>query len=114
MLTIRPEQRAAIGAPARAKFEQDMVLHLRSSFPEELSALSEDELETKVHEGLDRALERGLNTKQDLCRFLNLDALLGRAWLLEAWEQTPKGTPSAKLARLQKRASFELEAKETP
>lgn len=89
-----------------------MAQHLRAHFPERMSARSDGELETQARESVDRALERGLSAKQDLCRFLNLEAVLGQSWVLEAWEQTLKGTPSAKLAHLQKRAAFELEAQE--
>lgn len=70
MLTIRAEQMEALREGVRRRFEQRMLLHLRSAFPRYVEGFSEDELRALVRSGMERAEGYGISSAPDVARFI--------------------------------------------
>jgi hypothetical protein len=71
MLVIRDEQMEALRQYMLRSFQNRMVSHLRTDFPEETSEMSDEELQTLVQTGMDKAESYGIVYEDDIQRFLD-------------------------------------------
>lgn len=77
MFVIRRTQLAAFSKAAFGDFEDRMVAHLRSSFPEEAARRSEPELRSLIALAVERAAPWGLTREYDVCLYLHVMLALG-------------------------------------
>ena len=78
MLTIRREQIRAMAAPEIERFLERARAHVVQYFPDQCAALSHSQLKDAVTHGFERADGYGLETEQDLLRYLTLMFIFGR------------------------------------
>ena len=77
MLLIRESQMQALSGLRRSAFIVRCEAHLRANFAA-CAAMSSRELRTMVEQGTARAMSYGIEAERDVCKFLNLIAVLGR------------------------------------
>ena len=77
MFVIRRTQVAAFSKAAFDDFEDRMLVHLRSLFPEETARMSEPELRSMIALGVKRAALWGLTREYDVCLYLHVMLALG-------------------------------------
>ena len=70
MLTIRNEQMAEFEKHMLKEFRDRMALHLRSTYPDQTSAMSDEELAAFVEGGLGKAEGYDISEDDDIQRFL--------------------------------------------
>jgi hypothetical protein len=70
MLVMRKEQMDVFGNYEIKKFEDRMVLHLRSSLPEEAETITEEVLRQMIQTGIDKAESYQVTDEVDVERFL--------------------------------------------
>lgn len=80
MLVIRKEQMDVFGNYEIRKFEDRMVLHLRSSLPEETKSITERVLREMIHAGIDKAESYQVTDEVDVERFLECVVRYGRVF----------------------------------
>src|SRR3712207_149661 len=71
MFTIRRAQIDAMSARLAARWEERMVLHLVTFFPELASELGEAGLRDAIKLGEKKAARYGIHSERDVCKFLN-------------------------------------------
>jgi hypothetical protein len=72
MLTIRPQQMAALGAYARDQFEANALREMMEEWPEEAERLGEDALRLQIKAGVTKAMRYGIEARSDVLDFLSL------------------------------------------
>lgn len=77
MLIIRSSQMEVLADSLQGEFLRKCERHLSRSF-DACARMSASELRTFVEQGVARARSYGIDTERDLCRYLNLVAVLGR------------------------------------
>jgi hypothetical protein len=80
MLVVRTAQLEALAASAERLFEERLVAHLEKFFPRPCAGLGEAGLRQLCREGIARARTYGLRSERDLCKYLNLMFVFGRAF----------------------------------
>ncbi len=70
MLKIRKEQMETFKDDILRKFEDKMVIHLRSQFPEETKQMEEPELREMIHNGIFHARRYKVTLEIDVSRYL--------------------------------------------
>ena len=70
MLVIRDEQMKAMQEYMLTKFAGRMFLHLRESFPEEISGISDEELRALIQMGIEKARSYNILEDEDVQGFL--------------------------------------------
>ena len=81
MLRIRKEQYDFLENNMRRRFILDLCSHVRSNFPEESEAYSDDDLEEQIVNDLSIGKEHGLSSEKDLILFADLTWILGKDYL---------------------------------
>src|ERR1700730_11831582 len=71
-MIIRQEQSQALEESLRQKFEDDMMAHLRSRYPQRCESYDDKRLRAFVRTGIDRAAERQLTSTYDVSVFVTL------------------------------------------
>lgn len=71
MLTIRKEQFAEIGQRLANRWEDTMVFHLATFFPERSAELGERGVRDAIALGQKKAAKYDIFTERDVCKFLN-------------------------------------------
>lgn len=77
MLRIRREQMRAFEKYMRARFETEMLTHLRSLFPTRLADTPDDQLRQTIHDRIERAASYDIAIEDDVRRFLEAVVVLG-------------------------------------
>jgi hypothetical protein len=106
-----------LSSPAVKRIVAELTQHLCRYFPELMQICPPAEREQRIREGLARAGELGLRSRQDLYRFMNLSAFIGWDFLERAdsqwmrdWLADPaRGDPGARLRSLQQQILFNIE-----
>ena len=70
MLKIRPEQMEEMSEYMLRQFEDRMVIHLRSAFPDQTKEMTEPDLRAMIQAGIDRANGYDITDENDVIRFL--------------------------------------------
>lgn len=118
MLTIRPEQFAALAEPALADAVARIGDHLRVFFPERLEHWSDNDTRTFVQRVVRRAHGMGIRSVAALCKFTILALLLGEhfdtdathPWAARTWSDMSEFSPDQRVHRLAVIAEPYLEA----
>lgn len=76
MLMIRKAQMHTLGLERRKDFARRAAAHLGASFAE-CAAMPPEELRTFVENGMAQAARYGIESEQEVCKFLNLQAVFG-------------------------------------
>jgi len=107
MLLIRESQIQVLSSSRRESFTVRCESHLRANFAS-CAAMSPRELRTMVEQGTARARSYGIEAERDVCKFLNLIAVLGRDFDLRfQWARKTLASdagPRLRLNRLYERA----------
>jgi hypothetical protein len=114
---IRPQQLHSLRGAREEGFLQEMVEHLRAHFPERTAGLGAPVLKHRVERELHAARGHGLETRLQLCRFLNLCGVYGwnfaqqprNAWMKTVLTAPDLPTPGARLDRLVEQCLHRLE-----
>lgn len=114
MLLIRDEQMRVFAEDATRRFAERLCVSLRSQFPEHCAALGPHGLEAEVQHGIAAARSFGFVSSTDICRFLNLQIVLGRdfrlrpenAWAAAWLDPFDELSPSARMQGLYEEAVF--------
>ena len=77
MLTIRQAQMDALHDELLKQFEQRMVMHLRSTCPEETREIAESELRSTIRAGISSAANYEVMDEVDVRRYLECLVLYG-------------------------------------
>lgn len=77
MFVLRGEHLAAFATAARETFEDRMIAHLHSRYPEESQAMGPEPLRARVRDGVARAERYGFRSERDLAAFIRLTFALG-------------------------------------
>lgn len=109
MLILSEALMQALDDYAYAAFLTRMQAHARHFFPAVCAALAEAALADLVRRAVEEARARGLQGKQDICRYLNLVLLLGAdfaaptgyAWARQVVEDPYVRSGAARLALLE-------------
>lgn len=76
-MKIRPEQMQALADERRARFEEEVLTHLESAYPEELWTRTKDEVRERVRRAVDKALAYSIRTERDVTSFVDITFELG-------------------------------------
>ncbi len=71
MLTIRPEQFAALAAAQAASFENRMVVHLNRAFEPKCREMGEPKVRETIRQGVEKAASYGITVERDVCRYID-------------------------------------------
>lgn len=71
MMRIRKRQLEAIGERLARRWEDSMVVHLQTFFPERAEELGERGLLGAIELGVKKASRYGIRSERDVCKFLN-------------------------------------------
>lgn len=71
MMTLQKSQIAAVGERLARRWEDTMVVHLQTFFPELSRELGEPGLMHAIEIGLKKAARYGIHAERDVCKFLN-------------------------------------------
>jgi len=112
-MIIRQEQSQELDESLRQKFEDDMMAHLRSRYPERCESYNDKRLRAFVRTGIDRAATRQLVSTYDVSVFLTLMMALDPAfdhnpafaWASELFDDTSEPDPSERLENVAAEAS---------
>jgi hypothetical protein len=78
MLRIPKRQVDAISLGATCDFEERAGAHLRRFFPRRCAALGPGGVRALVRAGIERAAAHGVHAERDVCKYIDLMAMLGR------------------------------------
>ena len=78
MLNIRPEQLEALGQAAAARWQATLVPDMRRIWPDRTERLDDAEMRKWIAEACRRAETYGLETAEQLTRFVHLTFAFGR------------------------------------
>ncbi|HEY3442957.1 MAG TPA: hypothetical protein VGK29_19510 [Paludibaculum sp.] len=103
MLMIRKAQMYTLGLESRRDFARRAAAHLCASIAE-CAAMPADDLRKFVDDGIARAERYGIESEQEVCKFLNLQVVFGPGFDTElAWARktlASKDGASLRLNRL--------------
>src|SRR5438132_14145094 len=85
MLGIRPEQMAVLREPARAVFEDKMVVHLRSAFSSAVLGQDDAALRAMIRRMIDRAARHRVCKTHDVSRYIEYAAVHGEDFDALPW-----------------------------
>jgi hypothetical protein len=88
MLTIRKEQMAAIGDGELKRFEQRMVRHIATEYPEKYQKLGEPKTLSLVREGIETGGQNGIKSAGPVAALIELMVEFGERFELspdQAW-----------------------------
>ena len=116
MLLIRKEQLAVLTPLHVDHFNQRLREHIQQQFPEFCAAHSDDQLEDEIRHASLCAVKFGFTTAFALCRFMNLQIVLGRdfdaypenAWMREWLDPADELNPHARILSLYDEATVRL------
>lgn len=77
MLKIRSEQIETLRKSVRKEFEDDMVIHLQTSFSSEIEGMSEEELRQEIRSGIEKAEKYDIVISTDVSRFIEYSVCYG-------------------------------------
>jgi hypothetical protein len=77
MLIVRAEQLRVLREAREAAFFRDLEAHVRRHFPAVAESQSEESLRRSIRAAAARAASFGLEKPADLCRYVNIAAVLG-------------------------------------
>ena len=104
MLVIRPEQLEVFQRVANRDFEERLRRHLQRIWPETCLMLGAVEVDRRIADGIDRAVERGLGSERAAAAFVDVSWAVGEHFYREAWARAIFANRSldaeAKAARL--------------
>jgi hypothetical protein len=91
MIEIRQEQIEVLSKTMLKHFEQRMVLHLQSRFPEQAGKMADEALQTMIQEGIKSAAKYKIEVEADVQRYLefmfelcpDFDTIPQTAWAQE-------------------------------
>lgn len=117
MLTIRREQFEEIGRRLAHRWEDTMVLHLETFFPERCAELGEKGVRESIDLGIKKSAKYDIYTERDVCKFLNFMFALGfdfdtdpeYPWANEILTNPALGRSNVKMHLLEKAADGDLE-----
>lgn len=118
MLTIRKEQFDEIGHRLAHRWEDTMVLHLETFFPERTSELGEKGVRDAIDLGVKKSAKYDIYTERDICKFLNFMFAYGfdfdtdpeLPWAKKILTNPAYTRPNLKLHLLEKAADGEIDA----
>ena len=100
MLMIRKAQMHTLGLARRKDFARRAGAHLCASFAE-CAAMPAEELRKFVEEGMASASRYGIESEQEVCKFLNLQVVSGPGFDTElAWARKTLATQDGASLRL--------------
>ena len=70
MLLIRNEQIETLSEHLLRGFEERMIIHLRSKFPDQVQPMKKDDLLKFIRYGLKQAQQYGIEIEWDICRYV--------------------------------------------
>ncbi len=70
MFTIRQAHMDAFSEASRGAFEERMVGHLRSRFPEQCQEAGEERVRQRINDGIKRAARYDIRTERDVATFI--------------------------------------------
>jgi len=108
VLYIRSSQIKTFREQLRRRFEERMVRHLHTYFPEQCAALGDEGTREAIGHGIDRAQAHGIVTERDVCRYLNVMFTFGRdfdsdprcPWAARILDDTARPHPSERMDAL--------------
>jgi len=105
MLKIGARQIAALRGAARARFADRVLERLRVDLPRQVGALTPDQARAKVLARMDKAERFGLETEQEVFRFVALafaygDDFTRQPWAVPVFEDASLTRPSERIAVL--------------
>jgi len=117
MLTIRREQFDEIGRRLAHRWEDTMVLHLETFFPERSAELGEKGVRDAIDLGVKKSAKYDIHTERDVCKFLNFMFAFGfdfdtdpeLPWAKSILTNPAYGRSNLKMHLLEKAADGELE-----
>jgi hypothetical protein len=71
MMTIQRRQIEAIGERLARRWEDTMVVHIETFFPESAAELGPEGVRHAIDLGLKKAARYGITSERDVCKFLN-------------------------------------------
>jgi hypothetical protein len=77
MLIIRPEQLEPLGISSTGEYQRWLECHLRRFFPEHCAAMTDSMLQDTIRLGMGKAARYGLQSRRDICRFMDAMFALG-------------------------------------
>lgn len=77
MWMLRKEHMEALSAYMRQGFDDRMVKHLRTDFPQESGKMDEKQLREFIDSGVKKASTYTIEPERDVCRFIDLMVGLG-------------------------------------
>jgi hypothetical protein len=112
MLTIRKEQLEVFGPLGKNAFENRMIAHLKSVFPDKSEVLGEPKLRETIQYGTQRAAAYRIISERDVCKYIDLMILYGRdfdkdpnlPWAQSVLQNQALRNPTSKIERLYKAA----------
>lgn len=78
MLEIRQEQMDVFDDYMLKKFENDLVVHLNTHFPQQCETMGETAVPEMIHHGIKRASTYGIVVENHVSRYINLMFRLGK------------------------------------
>ncbi|HRI64985.1 MAG TPA: hypothetical protein PK156_12140 [Polyangium sp.] len=117
MLTIRREQFDEIGRRLAFRWEDTMVLHLETFFPERTAELGERGVREAIVLGQKKAAKYDIYTERDICKYLNFMFAFGfdfdtdpeLPWAKQILTNPLYTRPNLKLHMLEKAADGDFE-----
>jgi len=108
MLMIRREQLELFRANALKDFEDRMIEHIANFFPKEFAKLGELNLREMIQYGSKRASSYGIVSERDVCKYLDLMVVFGRAfdadptlpWVARILRDQSVKVPATRIGRL--------------
>ena len=76
-MIIRDEQSKVFSAWMAAVFKDRVLNHLCQQFPRQVDSLGEDQVRTRIREGMGRASGYGIVSEQGVCFFIDLAFIFG-------------------------------------
>lgn len=120
MMTIQKRQFEAISARLALRWEDSMVIHLQTFFPERAEELGEPGLLAAITLGVKKAARYDIHSERDVCKFLNFmfaysfDFDTELPWAHEILIDEALVRSSVKMHLLEKAADGDIEAPHEP
>lgn len=122
MFVVRRRQIEAMRARLEQRFEEQMVIHLHTFFPERCAELGEPGVRTAIIYAINRAARYDITSERDICKYLNLMFVYGfqfdvdpeLPWAAAILNDATLGRSSVKMHLLMKAADGTLEPPNAP
>lgn len=92
-MLIRQQQMAELGQVMQRRFEQKMLLHLRTNFQSQIGDWSEERALGLIRQGIAEAAAYGVNAERDVARYIEFLAIYGPAFHSLSWAAEILATP---------------------